>query len=116
MPKLPRGANIGLPAMSDSELIKQIEASGQDPGDKASMKACTASLKYSWLMTLVMATGDDPEADAGVDQRMAVEAKLPEPPAASAKCGATITPGVLKVSTMRFKKPLCMNCQGKKSA
>ena len=68
------------------------------------------------FITGCMATGDDPEADTGVDLRMAVEAKLPEPPAACSDCGATITPGVLKVSTMRFKKPLCMSCQTKKSA
>ena len=90
--------------------------SGQDPGDKASMKACTASLKYAWMMTLAMATGDDPEADAGVDQRMAAEApkpKLPEPPIACSECGASITVGVQKVSMMRFKRPLCMGCQEK---
>ena len=90
--------------------------SGQDPGDKASMKACTASLKYAWMMTLAMATGDDPEADSGVDQRMTgdiTRPKLPEPPAACSDCGASITPGVLKVSTMRYKRPLCMNCQDK---
>ena len=86
------------------------------------MKACTASLKYAWMMTLAMATGDDPEADSGVDQRMAVDTpkpKLPKAPAACSECGATITPGVLKVSTMRFKRALCMSCQdkqGKRSA
>lgn len=105
-----------IDAESGESLSCSGIGSGQDPGDKAAMKACTASLKYCWMMTLVMATGDDPEADSGVDQRMAVAAKLPEPPAASSDCGATITPEVLKVSTMRFKRPLCMNCQGRKSA
>ena len=92
--------------------------SGQDPGDKASMKACTASLKYAWMMTLAIATGDDPEADSGVDQRTAAEpvrTKLPETPMACSECGATITPGVQKVSTMRYKKPLCMKGQDKVS-
>lgn len=92
--------------------------SGQDPGDKASMKACTASLKYAWMLTLAMATGDDPEADSGVDQRMASDTQklnLPDPPLACSDCGATITPGVLKVSTMRYKRPLCMGCQDKVS-
>ena len=90
--------------------------SGQDPGDKASMKACTASLKYAWMMTLAMATGDDPEADSSVDQRMASDTpkpKLPEPPMACSDCGASITAGVNKVSLMRYKRPLCMNCQDK---
>ena len=101
---------------SGEAMVSSGIGSGQDPGDKASMKACTASLKYAWMMTLAMATGDDPEADAGVDQRMATDApkpKLPEPPPACFDCGMTITPGILKVSTMRFKRPLCMKCQDK---
>lgn len=36
--------------------------SGQDVGDKAVAKAQTMALKYSWMMTLCIATGDDPEA------------------------------------------------------
>ena len=68
---------------SGEAMVSSGIGSGQDPGDKASMKACTASLKYAWMMTLAMATGDDPEADSTVDQRMAVDSakpKLPEPP------------------------------------
>ena len=90
--------------------------SGQDPGDKASMKASTASLKYAWMTTLAMATGDDPEADSTVDQRMAGEVtkpKLPEPPLACSECGASITAGVNKVSMMRYKRALCLGCQDK---
>ena len=103
---------------SGEAMISSGIGSGQDPGDKASMKACTASLKYAWMMTLAMATGDDPEADAGVDQRMAMDTpkpKLPEPPLACSECGASITSGVNKVSTMRYKRPLCMGCQDKMS-
>ena len=103
---------------SGEAMVSSGIGSGQDPGDKASMKACTASLKYAWMMTLAMATGDDPEADAGVDQRMAMDApkpKLPEPPLACSECGASITSGVNKVSTMRYKRPLCMGCQDKVS-
>lgn len=36
---------------------------GMDVGDKAVMKAQTAAIKYAWLMTLQVATGDDPEGD-----------------------------------------------------
>jgi hypothetical protein len=104
----------------DSESGESVSCSGigsgQDPGDKAAMKACTASLKYAWMTTLTMATGDDPEADSGVDQRMAAEparAKLPEPPPSCSECGASITAGVQKVSTMRFKRALCIACQEK---
>ena len=101
---------------SGESMICSGIGSGQDPGDKASMKACTASLKYAWLMTLAIATGDDPEADASVNQRMAGDTPkpmLPEPPMACSECGASITAGVNKVSMMRYKKPLCMRCQDK---
>ena len=94
-----------IDADSGESMVCSGLGSGQDPGDKASMKACTASLKYAWLMTLAIATGDDPEADASVDQRMAGDAakpKLPEPPMACSDCGASITAGVHKVSTMRY--------------
>ena len=101
----------------DSESGESVSCSGigsgQDPGDKAAMKACTASIKYAYMLTLAMATGDDPEADSGVDQRMAGPTNLPEPPAACSDCGATITPGILRVSTTIYKKPLCMSCQEK---
>ena len=105
-----------IDADSGESMVCSGLGSGQDPGDKASMKACTASLKYAWLMTLAIATGDDPEADSTVDQRMAdgpTKPKLPEPPLACSECGASITAGVNKVSTMRYKRPLCMNCQDK---
>lgn len=42
--------------------------SGQDAGDKAVMKAETASLKYAWMLALNIATGDDPEGDPAVDE------------------------------------------------
>lgn len=37
--------------------------SGQDSSDKAVMKAQTAALKYAWMMSLNISTGDDPEVD-----------------------------------------------------
>jgi hypothetical protein len=43
--------------------------SGQDAGDKAVMKAQTASIKYAWMLSLQISTGDDPEADEGVDEQ-----------------------------------------------
>lgn len=57
---------------SDSGEILQIcgLGSGQDNGDKAVMKAQTAAIKYAWMLTLNISTGDDPEADQGVDERM----------------------------------------------
>ena len=43
--------------------------SGMDNSDKAVMKAQTAALKYAWMMSLNISTGDDPERDESVDQR-----------------------------------------------
>jgi hypothetical protein len=48
--------------------------SGQDNGDKGIMKAQTAAIKYAWMMSLNISTGDDPEADSGVDERNSQQA------------------------------------------
>jgi hypothetical protein len=66
---------------------------GQDVGDKAVMKAETAAIKYAWMTTLNIATGDDPEADETVDKRNA-ESVTP-PPAQATKPEAA---------------PICENC------
>ena len=42
--------------------------SGQDSGDKAIMKAQTAGIKYAYMMSFAIATGDDPEADSNTDE------------------------------------------------
>lgn len=92
--------------------------SGQDIGDKAVMKAQTASLKYAFMLSLAISSGDDPEADAQTDIRNS-------PPVTQASktlvqdegdiicsdCGAQLTKGVLKVSVSKYGKPLCMKCQ-----
>ena len=58
----------------DSESGESLQiiglGSGQDSGDKAIMKAQTAALKYAWMLTLNISTGDDPEADSAVDESM----------------------------------------------
>ena len=94
---------------SGEAMVSSGIGSGQDPGDKASMKACTASLKYAWMMTLAMATGDDPEADASVDQRMAGDAakpKLPEPPMA---CSEEVTSLLMVCSELTTSPLICMS-------
>lgn len=92
--------------------------SGADVGDKAVMKAQTASLKYAYMMTLAIATGDDPEADIETDRRNAPQAAATNKPPIQddgeilcSDCGAPLTKGVLKVSVSKYGKPLCMKCQ-----
>ena len=90
---------------------------GADVGDKAIMKAQTASLKYAYLMSLAIATGDDPENDITTDLRNSTPAPINkshikddgEP--VCTDCGAQLTKGVLKVSVSKYGKPLCMKCQ-----
>ena len=72
-------------ADSDQTLTTAGLGCGQDKGDKAVMKALTASLKYSWMLCLNISTGDDPEADEETDKRAAAPPKqqaAPRPPAA----------------------------------
>ena len=90
---------------------------GADVGDKAIMKAQTASLKYAYLMSLAIATGDDPENDITTDLRNSTPAPINKPHVPDegdivcSDCGAQLTKGVLKVSVSKYGKPLCMKCQ-----
>lgn len=54
---------------SGESLTAVSLGTGQDPGDKAVAKAQTMALKYAWMTTLNISTGDDPEADDSVDER-----------------------------------------------
>lgn len=101
--------------------------SGQDNGDKAVMKAQTAAIKYAYLLSFAISTGDDPEKEK--DSRWMKENEEPFPPemqtksqfpAASRKetcytrcseCGASISDKVRQFSEKRFGRPLCMKCQ-----
>ena len=92
--------------------------SGADVGDKAIMKAQTASLKYAYLMSLSIATGDDPEIDITTDIRnsppLTPISKLhvqDEGDIVCSDCGSQLTKGVLKVSVSKYGRPLCMKCQ-----
>ena len=125
----------------DSESGESVDlfgmGSGQDAADKAVMKAQTAAIKYAFMLSLCIATGDDPEADTGTDERNYGEPKARQqypgqsarrnsPPAANpdagngenngaicVACGKEITPKVLQYSLARYKRPLCMECQKK---
>ena len=124
------GCNILL---IDSESGESIDlygiGTGQDAGDKAVMKAETAAIKYAYLLSLAISTGDDPEADTKTDennyaepQRTAVSkpANSTNPIAAGAEdfptcsvCGREISDKVLSYSLARYKRPLCLDCQKK---
>ena len=105
--------------------------SGQDAGDKAVMKAQTAAIKYAFMLSLCIATGDDPEAEGKTDEATCTESQQNLKPATTkpksapkktasegvaicAGCGEEITSEkVVQFSVSRFGQPLCMDCQKK---
>lgn len=109
--------------------------SGQDAGDKAVMKAETAAIKYAYMLTLNISTGDDPEADSKTDEHTLAstggqtscattqnEVKRPSQVGRKAvntlgkvhvcsDCGARISDKVAAYSKQQFGRELCMRCQ-----
>ena len=103
--------------------------SGQDAGDKAVAKAQTMALKYCYMASLAIATGDDPEADSKTDEAMATFTTKPPiantpPPSKSSipktrtatklvchDCGSAISQKVADYSNSKFGKFLCFDCQ-----
>ena len=97
--------------------------SGQDSGDKAVMKAETAAIKYAYMLSLAISTGDDPEADTQTDisaeedakavKSMPVRQERPVKPVKvrCADCGITINERVGNYSLKKYGRPLCMRCQ-----
>ena len=122
------GCNILL---IDSESGESIDlygiGTGQDAGDKAVMKAETAAIKYAYLLSMAISTGDDPEADTGVDERSFVAQQSNTAPksavarknvaeqsefgAVCVGCGKEISEKVYNYSMARYHRPLCMTCQ-----
>lgn len=120
--------DIQLTDMESGETV-QITGlgSGQDAGDKAVMKAQTAAIKYAYLLSFAISTGDDPEADCHSDEITAApEEKTghrhqmqPVPnrnrqttrqPVCSI-CGTVITEKVFQFSKDKYGRALCMSCQ-----
>ena len=54
-----------IDADSDEVLSVPSYGEGRDSGDKAPYKALTGALKYALIQTFLIATGDDPEREAG---------------------------------------------------
>ena len=97
---------------SGEKLTLKGLGSGQDAGDKALMKAQTAALKYCYLLSLAIATGDDPEADTATDESTATTVKNPaQSNLICHDCGAEISQKVADYSRTKFGKFLCFNCQ-----
>ena len=112
----------------ESFSIKGL-GSGQDAGDKALAKAQTMALKYCYMASLAIATGDDPEADSKTDEATTYSQKssgttaIPtatksSPPKTRAAtklvchdCGSAISQKVADYSQAKFGKFLCYDCQ-----
>ena len=109
--------------------------SGQDSSDKAIAKAQTMALKYCYMASLAIATGDDPEADSKTDEAMNYNSKPPVDSAPTPKssispaprtrsatklvchdCGVSISQKVADYSKARFDKFLCYECQRSQAA
>ena len=106
----------------ESFTIKGL-GSGQDAGDKSLAKAQTMALKYTYMASLAIATGDDPEADQRTDEVMQPKAKPAPQKNNSANaltchdCGSAISQKVADYSKNKFGRFLCLDCQrAKKSA
>ena len=110
----------------ESLKIKGI-GSGQDAGDKAVAKAQTMGIKYAYLTSFAIDTGDDPEADSHTDEVMngntySAFNSVPQNHSANFKtntcvcsdCGTKISQKVADFSKSKFGKFLCMNCQDAK--
>ena len=100
----------------ESFAIKRL-GSGQDAGDKALAKAQTMALKYCYLASLAIATGDDSEADQRTDEVMQPKPKPAPPKNNSANalichdCGSAISQKVADYSQAKFGRFLCYDCQ-----
>lgn len=95
--------------------------SGQDPGDKAVMKAQTAAIKYAYLLSFAISTGDDPEQETSPvhksstgsvkGSRETTTAFSTGKPVYCSECGAVISEKVASYSRQHYDRPLCLNCQ-----
>lgn len=117
-----------IDAESGEQLTITGIGSGQDIGDKAVMKAQTAAIKYAYLLSMAISTGDDPEADSKTDEasqktvpirKIKTTAKVKQtatPEIACSDCGIEISEKVCEYSAEKYGKALCMTCQRKQAA
>lgn len=118
-----------IDADSGEQLTITGLGSGQDSADKAAMKAQTAAIKYAYLLSMAISTGDDPEADSKTDEAASAYAsiskakgkanpakKAAKPDYACSACATEISEKVCEYSIERHGQPLCMSCQRKAAA
>lgn len=109
-----------IDAESGESLTLKGLGSGQDAGDKAVAKSQTMAIKYAYLASLAIATGDDPEADRHTDEVMHPPAQVKNNPINSLTChdcGSAISQKVADYSKNKYGRFLCLDCQrAKKSA
>jgi len=83
------------------QLVIHSIGEGQDAGDKAVYKAITGAQKYALMKSFMIPTGDDPEADSGVDERNNEE---PQPKLLSPKQLGLIKTLVKKIAIAKQKQ------------
>lgn len=83
------------------QLVIHSIGEGQDAGDKAVYKAITGAQKYALMKSFMIPTGDDPEADSGVDERNNDE---PQPKLLSPKQLGLIKTLVKKIAIAKQKQ------------
>ena len=79
------------------------------------MKAQTAAIKYAFLLSFAISTGDDPEADTHTDEVMTGNKNNFQPSSqhslTCADCGKSISQKIADYSQSKFGKFLCYDCQ-----
>lgn len=100
---------------SGESLTLKGLGSGQDSSDKSVAKAQTMGIKYAYLASLAIATGDDPEADTHTDEVMQPK-PVPQKNNATNNltchdCHSPISQKVADYSKSKFGRFLCLECQ-----
>lgn len=100
---------------SGESLTLKGLGSGQDSSDKSVAKAQTMGIKYAYLASLAIATGDDPEADLHTDEVMQTKPAPQKNNSANSltchDCHSPISQKVADYSKSKFGRFLCLECQ-----
>ncbi len=110
-----------IDAESGETLTLKGLGSGQDSSDKAVAKAQTMALKYTYMASLAIATGDDPEVDSKTDEVMQLKPAPQKNNVTNSftchECHCGISQKVADYSKNKYGRFLCHDCQrAKKSA